>query len=253
MTSLLFFLALLPLIAAQCTLTPTSCSCRYVDTSTGTCLRPHPTKPNVCTTSPCNPGWRCDCQNPTHTCSRRTCSSYTTTTSATAPSPVASPVLSSGEVACTRTSQVTCVSFTGAPIAPLPSVSTSPTPSITSSPSPSASPALRALGESCSISEDCPTHVACIGGVCRSNQFCDSVMSQHCAGLGHVCCDFSSTCPLIAVSGDEAICATHCGELCMLEGSINCVWRKGGDFAYFLLPDAPSGFGYNVEQCSILT
>ena len=78
---------------------------------------------------------------------------------------------------------------------------------------------------------------------------CDEVMSDVCERTGQVCCHYMTRCALYTVSWDEAICAGDCGEWCMLDGRVSCVFRPGGDRAYTLLKDSPGGFGYFVQPC----
>lgn len=60
-------------LADSCFFSSTACSCALKPAS-GTCYTE--SSPGMCLSTQCAQSWKCDCMNPTHLCSRATCTKH---------------------------------------------------------------------------------------------------------------------------------------------------------------------------------
>lgn len=180
---------------ASCIFSSTECSCRSRKATEDVCLKP--SKNGTCIKTKCPASWVCDCQMPTHVCSRKACMtwgpSHLKTQSATSSSPTSA-------LACVPYIGVHCV-MAGREV----------------------------KEETCVSSATCAMNYNCVLGVCRSQGVCDGFMEEYCrvVGTNLTCCDSKSGCSRRRLQRDVPMCTTTCDEDCT-EGDerIDCVFTE---------------------------
>lgn len=176
--------------SAGCVFTSSTCSCRQFRANENQmCVEPGPD--GNCVPSPCVDGWKCDCLEATHTCTRRPCEKWLVSESL------------AGNVACVRDNEARCLTPTG----PIPTQKMA----------------------TCVSSASCGPNESCLLGFCRMKGVCDDYLTAYCRAHdpSFKCCDASSACASAHFQRDIAMCSTSCGSNCASEREmVSCVFDK---------------------------